>query len=104
MTAGPILSNVMEACADVPVNLVYFHTLKPIDTEVIARFRHTKILVVHDAFGLREAITETPDLSVAYHGLPDQFCVWYGTVHDIRKMIRLDSASIREAVRARMEN
>ncbi len=104
MTAGPILSNVMEACADLPVNLVYFHTLKPIDTEVIARFRHTKILVVHDAFGLREAITETPDLSVAYHGLPDQFCVWYGTVHDIRKMIRLDSASIREAVRARMEN
>jgi transketolase len=104
MTAGPILGNVMEACTDLPVNLVYFHTLKPIDTEVIARFRRTKILVVHDAFGLREAITEMPDLSVAYHGLPDQFCVWYGTVHDIRKMIRLDPASIREAVQARIEN
>jgi transketolase len=102
MTAGPILSNVMEACRDLPVNLVYFNTIKPIDKEVIERFRHTKILVVQDAFGLHEAINEVPDLSVACHGLPDQFCVWYGTVHDIRKMIRLDPASIREAVQARL--
>lgn len=102
MTAGPILGNVMEACADLPVNLVYFHTLKPIDRELIARFRHTKILVVQDAFGLAEAIHEVPGLNVAVHGLPDRFCVWYGTVHDIRKMIHLDPASIREAVRARM--
>src|SRR6476659_1778634 len=80
MTAGPILGNVMEACQDLPVNLVYFSTIKPIDTEVIARFRHTKILVVHDAHGLREAIHEVPDISASYHGLPDRFCVWYGTV------------------------
>lgn len=102
MTAGPILGNVMEACGDLPVNLVYFHTLKPIDKELIARFRHTKILVVQDAFGLHEAISEVPDLSVQCHGLPDQFCVWYGTVHDIRKMVHLDPPSIREAVRARI--
>jgi transketolase len=98
MTAGPILGNVMEACADLPVNLVYFHTLKPIDHELIARYRHTKIIVVHDAFGLHEAINEVPDLQTTYHGLPDQFCVWYGTVHDIRKQIGLDAASIRKAV------
>ncbi len=103
MTAGPILANVMEACKDLPVNLVYFNTIKPIDRDVIERFRHTKILVVHDAFGLREAISEIPDLSVASLGIPDQFCVWYGTVHDIRKMIRLDPASIREAVQARLK-
>ncbi|MBI5395916.1 MAG: hypothetical protein HZA91_11515 [Verrucomicrobia bacterium] len=103
MTAGPILGNVLEACNDLPVNLVYFHTLKPIDKELIARFRHTKILVVHDAFGLHEAISEVPDLSIRCHGLPDQFCVWYGTVHDIRKMVRLDPAAIREAVRARSQ-
>lgn len=102
MTAGPILGNVMEACGDLSVNLVYFHTLKPIDHELIARFRHTKILVVQDAFGLAEAIHEVPGLNVTVHGLPDRFCVWYGTVHDIRKMIHLDPASIREAVRARM--
>lgn len=103
MTAGPILGNVMEACSDLPVNLVYFNTIKPIDKDVIQHFRHTKILVVHDAFGLLEAISEVPDLSLSYHGLPDQFCVWYGTVHDIRKMVQLDPVSIREVVQARIK-
>lgn len=103
MTAGPILANVIEACRDLPVNLVYFNTIKPIDKEVIHRFRHTKILVVHDAFGLHEAVCEVPDLSVASIGIPDQFCVWYGTLQDIRRMIRLDPGSIREAVQARLK-
>ena len=102
MTAGPILGNVLEACRDLPVNLVYFHTIKPIDKEVIRRFCHTRILVVHDAFGLHEAVCEIPDMSVSYHGMPDQFCVWYGTVHDIRKKIGLDAAGIRAAVQARI--
>jgi len=104
MTAGPILTNVLEACADLPVNLVYFHTLKPIDKELIARYRHTKIIVVHDAFGLHEAINEVPDLRTVYHGLPDQFCVWYGTVHDIRKNIGLDPAGIRAAIQKRIND
>jgi transketolase len=98
VTAGPLLANVLEACRDLPVNLLYFHTIKPIDTEIIARFRKTRFLVVHDGFGLREAINEVPGLHTAYHGLPDQFCVWYGTVHDIRKQIALDPAGIRQAV------
>jgi transketolase len=98
MTAGPILGNVLEACRDLDVNLVYFTTIKPIDRALIERFRDTRILVIHDAFGLYEAICEVPNLSVSYHGLPDQFCVWYGTVHDIRKMIGLDPVSIRETV------
>jgi transketolase len=104
MTAGPILRNVMEACGDLSINLVYFSTIKPIDKNVIKRFRHTKILVVHDAFGLLEAISEVPDLSLCYHGLPDQFCVWYGTVHNIRNMIRLDPVSIRDAVLTRLKS
>jgi len=102
MTAGPILGNVMEACADLPVNLVYFTTIKPIDKEVIARFRHTRILVIHDAFGLLEAIHEVPDLRASCLGLPDRFCIWYGTVHDIRKMISLDPPSIRGWVQQKL--
>ena len=82
----------MEACRDLPVNLVYFHTLKPIDKALIERFRDTDILVVHDAYGLHEAISEVPALRMHYHGLPDAFCGWYGTVHDIRKRIGLDPA------------
>lgn len=100
MTAGPILGNVMEACRDLPVNLVYFHTLKPIDKALIERFRDTEILIVHDAYGLHEAIAEVPALRMHYHGLPDAFCGWYGTVHDIRKRIGLDPAGIRAAAQA----
>lgn len=99
MTAGPILANVMEACRDLPVNLVYFHTLKPIDKALIERFRDSEILVVHDAYGLYEAISEVPALRMRYHGLPDVFCGWYGTVHDIRKRIGLDPGGIRDAVK-----
>jgi transketolase len=103
MTAGPILGNVLEACRDLDVNLVYFHTIKPIDKEVIAQFRDTSILVIHDAFGLFEAICEVPNLSISYHGMRDQFCVWYGTVHDIRKMIGLDPTGIRQRVKIALD-
>lgn len=98
MTAGPLLGNVIEACSDLSVNLVYFHTIKPIDRQAIERFRGTKILVIHDAFGLYEAICEMGDLSVSYHGLPDKFLCTYGTVAQIRKEIRLDPVSIRQTV------
>jgi transketolase len=100
MTAGPILANVMEGCRDLPVNIAYFHTLKPIDRALVEAFRDTEILVVHDAFGLYEAIGEVPALRMHYRGLPDEFCSWYGTVHDIRKRIGLDPASIRAAAQA----
>jgi len=99
MTAGPILGNVLEACRDLDVNLVYFHTIKPIDKELVRRFKNTKILVIHDAFGLYEAVCEVPELSVSYHGLPDAFCGWYGTLNDIRKKIGLDTVSLRELIR-----
>jgi len=100
VTAGPLLGNVIEACKDLSVNLLYFPTIKPIDTELVAQYQHSRFLVVHDGFGLREAINEVPGLRTAYHGLPDQFCVWYGTVHDIRKQIRLDPQGIHAAVAA----
>ena len=100
MTAGPLLENVLEACRDLSVNLVYFHTLKPIDTELIRRFRDTRIVVVHDAFGLKEAVCEVPELRVVFHGMPDAFCASYGTLHDIRRQLGLDPAGIREFVSA----
>lgn len=96
MTAGPMLGNVMEACKGLDVNLVYFHTIKPIDKETILKFKDTKILVIHDAFGLYEAICEVSNLSVSYYGLPDEFLSLYGTLEDIRKKIKLDAKSIRE--------
>lgn len=98
ITAGPILGNVLEACEGVDVNLVYFHTIKPIDKEVILKFKNTRILVIHDAFGLYEAVCEVPNLSVSYHGIPETFCSWYGTLDDIRKKIGLDVKSIKNII------
>jgi len=99
MTAGPILVNVLEACKDLNVNLIYFHTIKPIDKEILTEFSKTKILVVHDALGLYEAVNEVPNLQTAYHGLlPDDFCCWYGTLNEVRRHVGLDPAGIRNVV------
>ncbi len=95
-TAGPILGNVVAACRDLPVNILYFHTIKPLDTPLLERFAATKIVVVHDAFGLFEAVsTACPAGGAVYHGLPDAFCCWYGTLDDIRRKIGLDPEGIR---------
>ncbi|MBP7215982.1 MAG: hypothetical protein KBA46_01730 [Candidatus Omnitrophica bacterium] len=102
MTAGPIAGNVVEACKDLSVNMVYFHTIKPIDTEVIQHFKKTKIIVVHDAFGLYEAIHEVPEISASFHGLPDAFCDCYGTLNDIRMKLKLDVKGIRETIVSNM--
>jgi len=98
MTAGPLLGNVIEACQDLDVNLVYFHTLKPIDKEIVSKFKNSRILVLHDAHGLYEAVCEVPNLSVSYHGMPDEFCSWYGDLHDVRRQIGLDVESIKQTV------
>lgn len=98
MTAGPLLGTVLEACRDLPVNLLYFHTIKPIDHELISKFSKTRILVVHDAFGLHEAVHEVPGLTVYYHGMPDTFCGWYGTINDVRSKLGLDITGIRTRI------
>lgn len=98
ITAGPILKNVMEACEDIDINLLYFHTIKPIDRELISRYRDTRILVIHDAFGLYEAVCEVPGLSVTSHGMPDEFCSWYGKVDDIRTKLQLDPESLKKVI------
>jgi transketolase len=102
-TAGPILKNVKAACDGLDVNLLYFHTIKPIDTHLISRFKDTRFIVIHDAFGLYEAICEVPDIKVSYHGLPDMYCSWYGTLDDIRKKIGLDSQSIRQFLQKELQ-
>ena len=103
MTAGPILVNVMEACRSLNVNLIYFHTIKPIDRELISHFRETKILIIHDAHGLQEAIHEVPGLNTTYRGLPyDKFETCYGSVHDIRKKMGMDVASIKSFVESHL--
>ena len=103
MTAGPILQNVVEGCRDLDVNLVYFHTIKPIDEEVIKQFSDTDIIIIHDAFGLKEAVSQVPNIRVSYHGIPDAFCSYYGTLNEIRSEISLDPRGIRGFVKKQIE-
>lgn len=98
VTAGPMLDYVMKACEDLRVNILYFHTIKPFDHELIGKYSSTELRVVHDSFGLFEAICEVAGRSVQKLALPDHFCRTYGTVHDARKDAGLDVASIREFV------
>ncbi|MFH0855096.1 MAG: hypothetical protein V1869_01060 [Candidatus Omnitrophota bacterium] len=102
-TAGPILQNVYEACKDLSVNLLYFHTIKPLDIEILARYSNTKILVIHDAFGLFEAISASSEAKVKYFGIPDKFCCYYGTLEDIRKELGLDVEGIRKVILQELE-
>jgi len=100
MTAGPILGNVHQACRNLDVNLVYFHTIKPIDKNIINKFKDTDIIVVHDAFGLYEAICEVPNISVYPHQMSYEFCTCYGTLDQAREKICLDPDSIKKRVQS----
>jgi transketolase len=103
VTSGPILKNVLLASEDLPVNIVYFHTLKPFDYELLENFRKTKLLVVQDAHGLYEAVCQLSDIHVKCHGLPDKFLTYYGRSEDISAEINLDPEGIREEIKKRLQ-
>lgn len=103
VTSGPLLRDVLVACEGLPVNLLYFHTIKPIDHALISRFKDTHLLIFQDAHGLQEAVMEVPELRVTTYGLPDAFCVWYGTVDDVRREIGLDPTGIRAKIQSQLE-
>jgi transketolase len=98
VTAGPILGNVMAAVGELPVNVLYFSTIKPLDTALLARFAHTRLVVVHDATGLFEEVCEHATGPVTRVGIPDRFISCYGTIQDIRREVGLDPEQIRAAV------
>jgi len=105
VTAGPILQSVYEACSDLPVNLLYFHTLKPLDSELVGQYSTTRFLVVHDAHGLMEAVAATGLAgSLSSHVLPDEFLGYYGTPEWIREKLALDSQGIRCRIKKELKS
>ena len=55
-------------------------------------------IVVHDAYGLFEALNANAAVKAVYYGLPDEFCSYYGKLEDIRLKLGLDAAGIRSRV------
>jgi transketolase len=98
VTAGPILASVLTAVETLPVNVLYFSTIKPIDRELLARYGHTRLVVVHDATGLFEEVCEHATGPVTRIGLPDRFISCYGTIQDIRREVGLGPDQVRQRV------
>jgi transketolase len=98
VTSGPLLGSVIEACRDLPVNVLYFPTIKPLDRDLLAAFGHTHLAVVHDSNGLFEEVCLGATHAVRHLGPPDRFVSCYGTTADIHRSIGLDAPSIRATV------
>ena len=96
ITAGPILEYVIQACENLNVNILYFHTLKPFDSNLIEEYSQTRLKVVQDAHGLFETVCEATSSPIEKLGLPDKFCCCYGTIDDVRKHAGLDVESIKK--------
>tara|TARA_R100000234_G_C5000265_1_gene180020 strand:- start:544 stop:1401 length:858 start_codon:yes stop_codon:yes gene_type:complete len=97
-TSGPILTNVYEAAKWLDVNLLYFHTIKPIDKDLIQKYNNTNIIVFQDVNGLYEAINEVSEDKVKKFGIRDEFYTKYGDVNDARKYFGLDVESITKTI------
>ena len=97
ITCGPILKNVLPVCKDLNVNLLYFNSIKPLDHKLIQKFKNTNLKIIHDAHGFYESVTSVINDKIDYLGLPDQFCVTYGKIDDVRKKAGLDK-SIRRFI------
>jgi transketolase len=98
VTAGPILENVLRGTESLPVNVLYFPTIKPFDAALLSRYSHTRLVVVHDATGLFEQVCEHAEGPVSRIGLPDRFVACYGTIQDIRREVGLAPEQIGQAV------
>ena len=100
ITAGPLLDYVLKATEDIQVNILYFHTLKPLDTELLRKYSHTTFKVVHDAHGLYETIGKIATKPIHYLGLPDKFITCYGTICDAREYAGLGIESIKAFIKS----
>ena len=87
MTAGPLLPSVVEALKNIDVSILYFHTIKPLDIELLKKFNDKIFVVIHDAFGLKEMVQRHLPVPVYFHGITEDF-LSSGTVHDIRYLTR----------------
>lgn len=104
VTSGPILKNVLPAVSELNVNLLYFHTLKPIDERLLDKYRDTKFLVVCDAFGLFETICDVLQGASIFNLVQlNKFAGCYGQVDDARNEYGLTVEALNAKIRSLIE-
>jgi transketolase len=104
---GPQLKHVMEAVASHDVDVVYLHTIEPLDVELVRRSaaKTKRVLCVeeHSVRGglgaaVSEAIEGLSGITMTRLGIPRDFQSQYGTAEQIRRDLGLDTVGVAHAI------
>ncbi len=108
IAAGPRLGDAMAAAAGEDFEVIYVHTIQPLDVELIraSAQKTLKILCVEEhsvstglAAAVAEAVGDIPGVTIERIGVPNQFVSSYGEYEDIVRALGLDAAGISKRAR-----
>lgn len=101
ITVGPLLDDVMSACADIDVTILYYTSLEPFDTHVLAQnCASSKILLCEPYYSgaLDHDVMESVGINsirIEHVGVPHVFLTEYGNAQDHNHNIGLTPQNIR---------
>lgn len=105
IAVGPMLNNVVEACKDIDVAILYYTTLTPFDRQTLRKnMAGDKIIVCEPYYSgaLDFDILETlvgQKIRLFHIGVPREFLRHYGTTMDHDIFLKLTSKDIRDKIR-----
>lgn len=111
IVAGPRLGAALEAAAPYDVEVVYLHTIKPFDAELVRasaeRTRHLLCVEEHSVTNglgaaVAEAVEDIPGVRMSRLGVPNTFVSNYGTYEQNLQALNLDAAGIARAIQERL--
>lgn len=105
IVVGPMLKNVMEACKDIDVTIIYYTTIAPFD-EITLRENivGNKVILCEPFYeggtvdDVIRALQSTP-VSIAFIGVPKKFLSNYGKASDHDNALGLTSEKISSKIR-----
>jgi transketolase len=113
VAAGPQLKTVMESLdmldeAGIDAEVIYPHTIKPFDYELVAKSvqKTRKYLVIeeHAQFGgvgdeVMRATLDIENTKAAYINIPDRFLHWYGHYHEFCEALGMTAKNVVSEVK-----
>ncbi|MFB0566238.1 MAG: transketolase family protein [Candidatus Aminicenantaceae bacterium] len=109
VVTGPQLKNVVKASQSYSVDVIYIHTIKPLDTELIRESAQKtgKVLVIeeHNARGglgdeVAFSVESLPGIIQSRVGIEDQFLTDYGTYEEHCAALGLSAEGIEVKIRS----